>query len=83
MIGTQLYRTQTAPKYILGHSFALGYLVANLVVIGTLWWVLKRENTRRDALQSTIQTGLSGKDVEGKASDQSKGDDDAAWRFFL
>jgi len=47
VIGTQLYRPKTAPRYILGHSVALGYLVGNLIVVSTLWWVLSRENKKK------------------------------------
>ncbi len=44
VLGTQLYRPNTSPRWHLGHGFALGYLVANLLVTGTLWWSLRREN---------------------------------------
>jgi len=47
VLGTQLYRPATAPRYYLGHGFALGYLVANLCVVSTLWFCLSRENARR------------------------------------
>lgn len=70
VIGTQLYRTETAPRYFLGHSFALGYLAANIVVVSTLWWVLSRENKRRDAQGSTKEGAW-------------EGDDDSRWRFHL
>ena len=44
VLGTQLYRTETSPRYFLGHGFALGYLIANIIVVAITWWVLKREN---------------------------------------
>ncbi|KAF9700053.1 hypothetical protein EKO04_001630 [Ascochyta lentis] len=47
VLGTQLYRTETAPRYVLGHSFALGYLVLNIVVVNVLWWRLKSENKQK------------------------------------
>ncbi|KAJ4296216.1 hypothetical protein N0V90_006261 [Kalmusia sp. IMI 367209] len=47
VIGTQLYRPKTSPRYVLGHSVALGYLVGNLIVVGTLWWLLTRENKKK------------------------------------
>ncbi|UPX15595.1 uncharacterized protein EKO05_0006038 [Ascochyta rabiei] len=47
VLGTQLYRTETAPRYVLGHSFALGYLLMNIVVVNALWWRLKRENKQK------------------------------------
>ena len=48
VLGTQLYRTETVPRYHLGHGFALGYTVANIIVTVITRVVLKRENTRRD-----------------------------------
>ncbi|KAJ4354774.1 hypothetical protein N0V95_003547 [Ascochyta clinopodiicola] len=47
VLGTQLYRTETSPRYVLGHSFALGYLLLNIVVVNVLWWRLKRENKQK------------------------------------
>lgn len=72
VLGTQLYRTETAPRYFLGHSFALGYLVANILVTTTLWWVLKRDNERKEATGHNI-------DVD----EPWRGDEDPRWRFHL
>ena len=49
VLGTQLYRPNTSPRFYLGHGFAIGYLVANLVVVGTLWYVLNKTNERKAA----------------------------------
>ncbi|KAH0159583.1 MFS general substrate transporter, partial [Aureobasidium melanogenum] len=51
ILGTQLYRTETAPRYVLGHSFALGYLCLNVCVAVLTWWALNRENKKRDVLE--------------------------------
>lgn len=48
VLGTQLYRTNTSPRYVLGHSFALGYLSMNIVVVSTLWYFLKKENREKE-----------------------------------
>ena len=73
VLGTQLYRTESAPRYFLGHSFALSYMVANLVVVTTLFFVLKRENAKRDAAPA-----------EHMDSDRPwLGDEDPRWRFHL
>ncbi|EXJ93026.1 hypothetical protein A1O3_01582 [Capronia epimyces CBS 606.96] len=72
VLGTQLYRTETAPRYYLGHSFALGYLIANIVVTITLWWTLRRENRRKEAMS-----------YSGDADAPWLGDDDIRWRFHL
>lgn len=73
VIGTQLYRPKTSPHYYLGHGFACGYLVANLVVTGTIWAVLSREN-KRDRL---------GKGGWESVQDHEnwEGDEDPRWRF--
>lgn len=48
VLGTQLYRPKTAPRYVLGHSFALGYLAMNIVVVGALTFLLKKENKEKE-----------------------------------
>jgi hypothetical protein len=53
VLGTQLYRPKTSPRWYLGHSFALGYLVLNLVNTSVLWLVLNKENKRKRALAGT------------------------------
>jgi len=75
VLGTQLYRPKTAPRYLLGHGFALGYLVANLVVTGAIWFVLSRENKRRD------DTGVKGGFENVGEAETWEGDDDLRWRF--
>lgn len=47
VLGTQLYRPKTSPRWYLGHGFALGYLVMNLVNTSVLWWCLRRENEKK------------------------------------
>ncbi|KAJ0163020.1 putative transporter [Colletotrichum tanaceti] len=73
VLGTQLYRANDGPRYFVGHSFALGYLVANIVVCGILYAVLKRENTRREAIAPEVQ-------AIGDLEDWP-GDKDPRWRF--
>jgi MFS family permease len=48
VIGTQLYRPKTSPRYVLGHSFALGYLCMNIVVVGALLLKLNAENKQKE-----------------------------------
>lgn len=71
ILGTQLYRPATSPHYYLGHGFACGYLVANLIVVGTLWACLKRENERKKRELETA--GI----LEGDFT----GDTDPRWVF--
>ncbi|KAH3904717.1 hypothetical protein HBI56_215410 [Parastagonospora nodorum] len=48
VLGTQLYRPKTSPRYVLGHSFALGYLCMNIVVVTALMLTLKKENRQKE-----------------------------------
>lgn len=73
VLGTQLYRPNTSPRFYLGHGFAIGYLLANILVVTTLWLVLNRENRRRDRAVAE-NAGLGG---DGPIL----GDDDVRWRF--
>ena len=76
VLGTQLYRTNTAPRFVLGHSFALGYLAMEIVTASTLWFVLKRENARRNANEP-----IDERDVTDWSTADFKGDSDLRWRF--
>jgi hypothetical protein len=49
VLGTQLYRPKTSPRWYLGHGFALGYLFFNLVNTSALWFLLEKENRRKRA----------------------------------
>ena len=74
VLGTQLYRSTDGPRYFLGHSFALGYLCCNVLVVGTLWMVLRKENARRDK-------GERNNRLIGVDEDEWLGDEDPRWRF--
>ena len=74
VLGTQLYRSTDGPRFFVGHSFALGYLCANVVVVGILWTVLRRENARRDR-------GERNDRLAGVTEDEWLGDEDPRWRF--
>lgn len=72
VLGTQLYRPKTSPRWYLGHGFALGYLAANLIVVGVLWGLLGRENRRKIARREAGEMGGDGV-VES--------DEDVRWLF--
>lgn len=72
VLGTQLYRSGDGPRYIVGHAFALGYLALTVLVAGSLWYVLKKENERRVGVAEAKNIG----DLE-----DWKGDSDPRWRF--
>ncbi|KAF2091549.1 MFS general substrate transporter [Saccharata proteae CBS 121410] len=73
VIGTQLYRPDTSPRYVLGHAFALAYLAANILVVGILWAVLSRQNRKREGI--VAEDGAPGPEKEWG------GDEDVRWRF--
>lgn len=73
VMGTQLYRSGDGPRFVVGHSMALAYLIANIVVVSILGWRLKKQNQSRAAVSEEIKhVG----DVE-----DWKGDSDSRWRF--
>ncbi|KAF2755209.1 MFS general substrate transporter [Pseudovirgaria hyperparasitica] len=82
VLGTQLYRPATMPRYLLGHGFALGYLVANVVVVAVLRSVLVRENARKERLAAADGAGdadVNRGEVEGRR--KIEGDERVEWRF--
>ncbi|KAL5342412.1 major facilitator superfamily domain-containing protein [Aspergillus crustosus] len=77
VLGTQLYRTETEPRYYLGHGSALGYLVANIVVVFILWQVLNRENVKK--AEAREREGPQA--LMGDVGDDFQGDKDPRWVF--
>lgn len=73
VLGTQLYRANDGPRFVVGHSFALGYLVANVLLCATLRWILKRENERKEAVAEEVKAIGDVKEWPG--------DTDPRWRF--
>ncbi|KAI2614807.1 MFS general substrate transporter [Hypoxylon fragiforme] len=73
VLGTQLYRGADGPRFVVGHAVALGYLVANAVVVTVLGRRLRRENRRREGLAEEITH-------VGEVEDW-RGDSDVRWRF--
>ncbi|PBP22615.1 hypothetical protein BUE80_DR006444 [Diplocarpon rosae] len=71
VLGTQLYRPSSSPRWYLGHGFALGYLVGNLVVTSLLWVLIGRENKKKVGRQQCGETG------EGPV----RSDEDVRWLF--
>lgn len=71
VLGTQLYIPKTAPRWYLGHGFALGYLVANICVACTLWYTLSRENKAKEERLSRGEV----------RSEKIENDEDVRWLF--
>lgn len=78
VIGTQLYRPKTAPRYVLGHSFALGYLVMNIVVVSVLWYILSKENKQKQEYLAAHPETRGFHDTE---EDLKHGDRHPRWHF--
>lgn len=74
VLGTQLYRSHDGPRFFVGHSFALVYLFCNVLVVGTLWSVLRAENRKRDRGERDAR-------LNEITEDEWLGDDDPRWRF--
>ncbi|KAF7514222.1 hypothetical protein GJ744_004547 [Endocarpon pusillum] len=74
VLGTQLYRSRDGPRFFVGHGFAMGYLCMNVIVVGSLWAILRAENARRDR-------GERNGRLVGVPTDEWLGDDDPRWRF--
>lgn len=72
VIGTQLYRSTDTPTYTVGHSVALGYLCLNILVTGTIWWYMRRQNAKMEARQD-----------QGGEGRQWEGDADPRWRLQM
>ena len=75
IIGTQIYRAEDSPRYVVGHSVALAYTLVSASLTLFTWWYLNRENKKKDAQNP-------GAGVVGGAGGL-KGDDDPRWRFML
>ncbi|KAI9652284.1 MAG: hypothetical protein M1831_007070 [Alyxoria varia] len=75
VLGTQLYRANDGPRYIVGHSFALAYLVGNCIVASAIWFVLTRENRQKEVVLAQEGKTESSKDLVWN------GDQDARWKF--
>ncbi|KAJ4251418.1 hypothetical protein NW762_011400 [Fusarium torreyae] len=73
VMGTQLYRSGDGPRFVVGHSMALAYLIANIVVVTLLGWRLKKQNQQRAAVSEEIKH-------VGEVEDW-RGDSDPRWRF--
>jgi len=74
IIGMQLYRPEWAPRNYVGHGTALGYLVGNIIFVSILWYMMTKENERRDRGERNDRLKDAGDDV-------FLGDDDPRWRF--
>jgi cyanate permease len=65
--GPFFYKTDQSPSYPLGiWSMIVSHLI-EVVVICTFWFLMARENRRRDKIQSAQEGGLEGRDLDATA----------------
>ena len=65
--GPFFYKTSQAPTYTLGiWSMIVSHLL-EVVTISTFWFLMRRENKRRDRIQSQQEGGLEGRDLAATA----------------
>jgi MFS family permease len=81
VMGTQLYRTEYAPRFFVGHGVACGYLFANIIVVGILWLVLKKENKRKETILASRGETISDETERIREVEAWRGDEDLHWRF--
>ncbi|EMD37228.1 hypothetical protein CERSUDRAFT_95483 [Gelatoporia subvermispora B] len=78
VIGTQLYRS--APRFFLGHAFAIGYLCLAVVAAALNWYVLARRNREKE---EDVQGRYRNVDLSDKETRLLLGDEHPAWKFQL
>lgn len=65
--GPFFYLTSQAPYYELGiWSMIVSHLL-EVCIISTFWILMSRENKRRDKIQSEMEGGLRGRDLDSTA----------------
>ncbi|EED18074.1 MFS allantoate transporter, putative [Talaromyces stipitatus ATCC 10500] len=65
--GPFFYKTDQAPTYSLGIWSMIGSHLIEVVLISTLGLLLRWENKRRDKIQSEMEGGLEGRDLDATA----------------
>jgi hypothetical protein len=62
-ISGQIYRSQDAPRFILGHAINLGFCAMGLITASILFIALRLENRRRGRLYGTVDINNNKTDV--------------------
>ncbi|EMD37227.1 hypothetical protein CERSUDRAFT_115117 [Gelatoporia subvermispora B] len=78
ILGTQLYRS--APRFFLGHAFAIGYLCLAAAAAALNWYVLARRNREKE---DDIQGRYRDVDLGDRETRLLLGDEHPAWKFQL
>ena len=85
IVGVQLYRKPLGglknPNYRISHGLSIVWLAFGMGAASTLWVLLSRENTRRDALQAA-STNEKGQ-LESEEENKKLGDRRLDWRYHV
>ncbi|RSH89712.1 hypothetical protein EHS25_001697, partial [Saitozyma podzolica] len=76
-IGTNIFLGREAPNYPTGFGISLFTVGLGIVLAGLLWWMLARENERRDKLDKAAVARLSPAEIE------EMGDSAPTFRYIL
>ncbi|KAF2647945.1 MFS general substrate transporter [Lophiostoma macrostomum CBS 122681] len=80
-MASNFYRSQDAPRYVLGHALELAFIVAGIVAVGVLVVGYRRVNGKREReLEREREDGGMGWTVEEMSA---KGDRAVTFRYFL
>lgn len=78
-IGSNIYLASEAPTYPLGFGFSVGATILGAMVPATIhWWLLRKENNRRDLLQASE---AEAKHAAGELADMAE--ESPLFRFSL
>ncbi|KAJ2500583.1 hypothetical protein GGH96_002626 [Coemansia sp. RSA 1972] len=80
-VGTQIYKTPTAPRFFMGYGVCLAFTVVMVVFSLVLTFVLNRENNRRDE-QYGEPKPLTPEEQQ-EAIDNGIYDDHSSFRYFI
>ncbi|KAJ2808259.1 hypothetical protein H4R20_000942 [Coemansia guatemalensis] len=80
-VGTQIYKTPTAPRFFMGYGVCLAFTVVMIVFSLALVAYLKRENSRRDAEYGAPKPLTP--EEQQEAIDNGIYDDHPSYRFFI
>jgi cbb3-type cytochrome oxidase subunit 3 len=74
---SQVFLGREAPDYPTGFGISLATVGLGIVLAGLLWWMLARENARRENLDKAIVSRLSPLEIE------EMGDNAPTFRYIL
>ncbi|KAJ1724734.1 hypothetical protein LPJ53_001017 [Coemansia erecta] len=80
-VGTQIYKTNTAPRFFMGYGVCLAFTVVMIVVSLVLSFVLKRENARRDEIYGEPKPLTP--EEQQQAVENGVYDDHPSFRYFI